>query len=280
MKNTFAFSGFEKTKAAQPYALPLLIQGSPILTVLSGFVGEQTFTVATGRGDVYAVDVIQSQTVDYTNVLGIGGNVTLIAGGQSLFEGVSTDAFSLLAQPDVHARTFTPVEIAAGQTVRLICDQVSTSAGTRATVQQLFYYTNPEHSDFVKQYKRGSALGQKRTANFLRVNAGVTAGVFTLQGTIPRNLGPVNAVQVQLAGAGTGQVDLLDGFFTVDVIINGVTVIENVNPMYFNIPSYKRPQIFPCNIEPGATFEIRQTYTGTGPLALTFDTFLTFYYAN
>lgn len=278
MKNTFAFSGFQKDKAAGSYPLPILLQGSPILTVLSGQVGEQTIQTTTGRGDVYAIDVLQSQPV-LAYGAGIGGSVTLVAGGQSLFEGVSTDSFAVIASPDTHARTFTPVDIAQSQTVRLIGNQIATTAGTRATLQTLLYYTNYQQTEFVKNYRRLSGLGQKRTANRLRVNAGIGAGVVSLVGTVPRNLGDINAVQVQLAGVGMSNVDLLNGFYTVDVIINGAVIIENVNPVYFQIPSFKRPQIFPVHIEPGSTFELRVTYTGV-LTPLDTDFFLTFYYAN
>lgn len=278
MKNTFAFSGFKKDKATGAYPLPILLQGSPILTVLSGQVGEQTFQTTTGRGDVYAIDVLQSQPVNAFGA-GIGGAVTLVAGGQSLFEGVSTDSFAVIASPDTHARTFTPVEIAQAQTVRLIANQIATTAGTRATLQTLLYYTNEQQAEFVKNYRRLSGLGQKRTANRLRVNAGVGAGVVNLVGTVPRNLGDINAVQVQIGGVGMTNVDLLDGFYAVDVIINGAVIIENVNPVYFQIPSFKRPQIFPVYIEAGSTFELRVSYTGV-LTPLDTDFYLTFYYAN
>lgn len=280
MKKPFITSGYERPKGAMAYPLPLLIQGSPILTCLSGFVQEQNFTTATGRGSVYAVDVYNSQDINAPVTGQIGGETSLVIGGQSIFENVNTDMFANLYAADTHARTFTPVDVDSSQTVRLIANQVPTTAGTRATLQTLLYYTNEAHSDFVRKYGyRNSGLGQKRTAFRLRISAGIGASTVVQNGVVPKNLGPITAVQILLGGVGAGQQDLIDGEFTVDLAIDGVTIIENINAQMFTIPSFKRPQIFPINIIPGATYELRVRYTGA-LLALDFDVYTQFYFGN
>jgi hypothetical protein len=280
MEKEYLKGTVQKKQRVNYYPLPLLVQGSAPLRVLSGAIQELIFNTETGRGDIYALNVFNSFPVIYPPypVSGTGGQLSLIAGGQNIFQDVSADSFAALPSPGNFVRAYTPVNLGASQNIRLIGDATATSAGANLVLQTLIYYTNNEHQKFVKAYKRKSNLGAKRQSFRLRVNNN-TSGVFTLPGVVPKFQGVVTGVQIQLAKGDAFDTDIRDGRLTLDFAVNGVNIIQNVNAQYFALQSMQRPQFFPVLIEPASTFLLTANLT-TGVLNDDLDIFLTFYFDN
>lgn len=262
-----------KPRNIEPYALPLLIQGHAPISAAIGATAEQTVTTATGRGHVYAVDLISTRAKNL--LTGNAGQVSLIIGGQDIYGTAGTDAFVNFAQPGNFVRSFTPVNVADAQTSRMIVN--NNAAVGLIVMQQLMYYTNKDHTEFANKYQRLSGLGQKRFYNTLNLPA-AAVGTIVQQGVLPKNLGNINAVSVQLGNVGMNNAQVNNSDVLITILINGVEIIQNVTAKYFSIPSFKRPQVFPAYIESGSTYEIRVTIAAA--LATTIDVNLITWYEN
>jgi len=259
------------------YDLPLIIQGAPILRVPFANRGELDFSITTGRGQVYAFNLIQTFWPGIDS--GVGGDVNLVIGGQSIYTNVPADSFTILAAP----REFTKselVDVSSSQTTRLLVDMTqATNPNYFCNVQQIYYYTNDAHSRFVNAYQKKSNLGQKQLAFRLRVPGAVTPGtIFNLIDRVPKNRGRVNAFQIVINNSNSGQTDISDGFLTLSLSINGQQIVQNVQASYFLPLRQTKPQVFPCNIEAGSQFELTAVRTGVAPLPV--DAYVIFYFDN
>jgi hypothetical protein len=201
----------------------------------------------------------------------------MIAGGQSIFENCSADSFAVLNSNDRFVLNYTPLILAENQTSRLIGDATTTVAGGRLSLQQLFFYTFPEQTEFENIYKRFPGLMQKKISFRQRIGAAVPPQLFTFSGIVPKNRGSVVAVSLQLANSGNFDVSIQNGNLTLTLLINSTEIIDNVNAQYFNIPSFKRPQVFPVLLAPGSTFEL-QTRLINAALGSDLDIYVTFYF--
>ena len=259
------------------YDLPLIIQGAPILRVAAANRGELDFSITTGRGQVYAFNLIQ--TYDPQNFSGVGGEVSLVIGGQSIYSNIPADSFNVLSSP----REFTKselVDVSSSQTTRLLVDMTqATNPNYFCNVQQIYYYTNEAHTRIVNAYQKKSNLGQKQLAFRLRVPGFVTPGtIFNLVDRVPKNRGRVNAFQIVINGSNAGQFDIFDGQLAFNLSINGQQIVQNVQASYFLPLRQTKPQVFPCNIEAGSQFELTAIRTGLGFVPV--DAYVIFYFDN
>lgn len=197
-----------------------------------------------GRGDVIALDVIQTSRINIGSG-NTGANVTLSVGGIQVLTNADSGDFAIYAFPGNYY--ITPLKQPGGQTLQL---NLSGGSGNNG-LQVLAFYENrfdtPEHVAKLMSSK----LKRRYIDTFTTITTNAKNQVSSTF-TVPTGQG--NVIGIQLLGyaqTGSNFGDLQ--ITTYSVYVNGVSIFENVLASYGNQIS-TRPQIFPILINEGDTY--------------------------
>jgi len=224
----------------------LLLKGYEIGRADVGQFITQTFTTEVDRGQLKTIDLLTQAAINDVNDL---GNFTISVGGQNVLENVGIVNYGHI---NTNAFRFMQVKTFAqeNQTLGVTFD-ARLSTGRIRYFQLLARFTTQAHELFLKNWSTEYLPGYKRKGYQVQRTLGNTTGN-SLKVVLPKNKG--NIIGIGLSNASPYNIDLLNTLITVKA--NGITIIEKVQALNFNILSGKDYFLNKIFMSPGTELEM------------------------
>lgn len=227
----------------------LLLKGYDLGSADIGEFVTQSFTTEVDRGQLKTLDfTVTSLNRAFAN--NDQGNFTLSVGGQNVLENIGITNYGI---PNTNAFRFMQVKTLAqeNQTLGVIYD-------ARLSIQAIRYfqllarYTTQAHELFLKSWSTEYLPGYKRKGYQITRPVGNTQ-TLSIKPILPKNKGNIIGIGISNA-LGSLIEDLLNTLITVKA--NGITIIEKVQAINFNILSGKDYFLNKIFLSPGTELEL------------------------
>lgn len=233
---------------------PVLLQQQfdPALIAAAGQISDVEYVAKSDRGSLKKFDFFPGFNSAAALSLNVG--VSLSVGGISVVEFATLGMYAIRSQFGKDKEWLIKAKANEAQTIQF---QLDGSNDTATQVAALIgTYTTPSHENFIKNYFHlGFKIGLKRKTYVMDVPIATPVGTLEITNTLPRNQGNIIGIGISnAADLVASYTDLTAQFLTVS--INGVTIIENVNGVYYNIASGRDNYLQPIFIPQGSEFQL------------------------
>lgn len=238
-------------KKKKYYGPVLLYQGFGMETVPPSTRDSFNYDLAMDRGVCRGIDIINPYPEDDLNDNPFV--FTTKINGKEILVDMNWSNFSYYKTSGRDDEEIVRVNVNERGTVELdINNNISFGNPAAARLEFVAYYSTPEHSEFLKNFRWGRGLGFKQKSYLLRIPAGITPQDVrpSITGNLPRNNGDIIAVSISCASQDRNLV--VNRRFSVSE--NGTKIIEGYNGVLALPSSGRRDWIFKKRISPASTF--------------------------